>query len=251
MNTAAPRALIVFDLVSTLTDAGPRYAAAYRETCRRFGHTPPDERDILRALGNRNLFQIVQEYNPDIPAADLPSFMAGCNQACDSLLYDIHWREDLYPHVRETLENLSRNGFALGIFTGTRAEALAQQLRYHNLLPYFDPLFVRAKNNLKDGTTGSADLKTGQLASIAAKAPEGIPVMVVGDSDADRRAAQACGMVFIGFGETEEKTDLLAAAGASRTFDNFRKLEHLIEDILAESAPPVPPSRPRHAIVPR
>lgn len=232
--------LIIFDLVATLTNAGPRYAEAYIRMCRHWDVTPPSHDDILQALGNKNLKQIIAEYTPELPVEQIGRFMAECNQACDSLLYDVHWHEDLYPHVRQALTTLHDRGYALGIYTGTRDDALTAQLRYHNVLDYFDPRFVRAKNNDRDGFLNSDDLKAAQLQSIAAVYGEPKNIIVVGDSASDVKAAAKAGLHhFIGFAVDGKKAESLSGAGARTLFGDFADLPDLIGRYRAQSPRPV------------
>src|SRR5690606_4866816 len=111
--------LVVFDLVSTLTDAGARYAKAFRDTCAENGVTPPDDADVLSLLGNKNLKEITETFAGEMDEEKKKAFMASCNHACDALLNDKEWHEALYPHAREAVKALHAAGFALGIFTGT------------------------------------------------------------------------------------------------------------------------------------
>ncbi len=239
--------LLVFDLVATLTDAGPRYAEAYIRMCRAWNVAPPEKSDILAALGNKNLKQIIAEFTPGLPADGIDAFMQECNEACDTLLYDVRWHEDLYPHVRETLHDLRDKGYALGIYTGTREEAVDSQLRYHNITGCFDERFLRGKNNGRDGYMDSDALKAAQLRSIMAsyEAAYGLKagdakalVTVVGDSVADFTAARQAGLRFIGFAAGHESRRRFHAANPSiAVFDDFRKLRALLSAPLPQSRP--------------
>jgi phosphoglycolate phosphatase-like HAD superfamily hydrolase len=236
-NSQSVPPLIVFDLVATLTDAGPRYAEAYIRMCEAWGLQPPEKQDILEALGNKNLKQIIAEFTPDLQAEDLGPFMNGCNNACDALLYNVQWHEDLYPHVRSALAKLKEKGYALGIYTGTRMQALESQLRYHNIADCFDLRFVLGKDNERDGQMESDALKTGQLESIIdsyayayglTNAQARSMITVIGDSATDHRAACLAGLQFMGFvPDVWGREALLAADAGMRLFDDFKNLPSL------------------------
>lgn len=99
--TKTANALILFDLVSTITDAGPRYAEAYARMAEQYGLGFPDHDAIMQDLGNKNLKEIIASHSPGLEASRMQAFMNDCNNACDTLLYDIHWIERLFDHVRE------------------------------------------------------------------------------------------------------------------------------------------------------
>ncbi|MDD9901116.1 MAG: HAD hydrolase-like protein, partial [Alphaproteobacteria bacterium] len=228
--------LILFDLVSTLTDAGPRYAKAFKEACEDAGQTPPAEEDILAALGEKNLKEIT-DYFTDLKDESLvKKFMETCNDNCDGLLNDKDWKEHLFPGVRDTLEKLKKN-HTLGIYTGTRENAMAAQLQYHGIKKHFDPAYLRGKDNNRDKWVKSDVLKREQIESLAAQYRQGqgilARVIVVGDSVADMKAAKHLGLDFIGFAPTEKKRKKLAAAGAKNIATRFDTIPALAARILA------------------
>jgi phosphoglycolate phosphatase-like HAD superfamily hydrolase len=233
--------LILFDLVSTLTQAGPRYAQAYIRMCQAWGMTPPRTDDILAALGEKNLKQIIAAFTPDLPAEHIGKFMSDCNQACDALLADKSWEEHLYPRVVETLQSLRDGGHTLGVFTGTRESAMMAQLRYHGIEGLFDPAFLRGKDNVRDGMKRNDELKAGQITALGTRYDG--PVLVVGDSMADYAAAQAAGAHFIAFAATPARARIMQDAGIA-VFTDYAQLPALI----AQAARPAPtPGTPQRA----
>jgi phosphoglycolate phosphatase-like HAD superfamily hydrolase len=224
--------LILFDLVSTLTDAGPRYAQAYIRMCQAWGIKPPAEDDILEALGEKNLKQIIAEFSPGLPTDNLGKFMSDCNQACDALLQDKSWEENLYPDVRMALRSLCDAGCTLGIYTGTRESALSAQLAYHDIAEFFDVAYLRAKNNERDAGKRNDELKAAQIIGMMASFGDG-PKIIVGDSASDLVAAEAAGAVFIGFATTPLRAQKMRDAGAVHLFSDYAKLPALITQIVA------------------
>jgi phosphoglycolate phosphatase-like HAD superfamily hydrolase len=227
--------LILFDLVATLTDAGPRYARAYINMCRAWDMTPPAEDEILEALGEMNLKQIIAKFTPALPAEHIVKFMSDCNNACDAILDSKGWQEQLFPQVRKTLIALHDNCYTLGIYTGTRENGMRAQLAYHDIAYLFDPAFVRAKDNVRDGDRKSAELKAAQIRDMAAT--HGGPVIVIGDSPSDFAAARAAGAAFIGFVTTPGRAQSLRDAGAAALFTDFAQLPALIEQATRAAAP--------------
>lgn len=235
--TKAASALILFDLVSTITDAGPRYAQAYARMAEQYGLGSPDLDAIMQDLGNKNLKEIISSHSPTLPVDKMQSFMNDCNNACDTLLYDINWIERLFPQVRETLADLKAHGHKIGLFTGTREDAMQSQLRYHNILQYFDADLLRGKDNERDAHLSTQALKLAQMKSLIAAHQGRGPVIAVGDSISDYQAARECGIVFIGFAESWQKSTDMKDAGIIATFSDYRDLPDIIQSIVMNYAP--------------
>ncbi|MBI1214978.1 MAG: HAD hydrolase-like protein [Alphaproteobacteria bacterium] len=229
--------LIIFDLVSTLTDAGPRYAKAFQEVCAQNGIAPPTAEEVLEQLGNKNLKEITGLFAPGLDAEGRKDFMSSCNNACDALLNRPGWHEGLFPNVREAVETLALRGVTLGIYTGTREDAMQQQLEYHGLESLFDPRYRSGKDNERDAGKSSDVLKAEQLREIVAQfradaGDENAPVVVIGDSSADAKAAAAQGLLFIGFAADEKKKQKLEAAGVTGFISDFGQMPDLAQRLI-------------------
>lgn len=228
----APRALVIFDLVSTLTDAAPRYVRAFADVCAAHGHTPPPEAEILEMLGNKSLPDIIQHFIGDMPDDLRRIFMQDCNSSCDALLRRADWREELFPNVREAIETLRMMGVTLGIYTGTREDALAAQLAYHGLEDFFDARYIRGKDNTRDAGIKTADLKAAQMADIVEAfrrdAGDDAVFIVIGDSSADAAAAARQRLDFAGFARDARKRDEMERAGVLHIMRDFADLPDFV-----------------------
>ena len=151
--------LVLFDLVSTITDAGPRYAQAYLDMAEQYKIAVPKRHEILNELGQKTLKEIIDTHSPDLPVAKIQEFMQDCNATCDSMLNDKGWIEQLYPHARQALTALIAQGYTLGLYTGTRKDAALDQLRYHQLEEIFPEHMIRAKDNVVDDGKNSDTIK--------------------------------------------------------------------------------------------
>lgn len=261
MTAQAPKALVVFDLVSTLTDAAPRYVRAFADVCAAHGHVPPPEADILETLGNKSLPDIIRQFLGEMPDDARKNFMQDCNSSCDALLQRPDWQEHLFPNVREAIETLRLMGVTLGIYTGTREDALSAQLEYHALQEYFDARFIRGKDNIRDAGVRTADLKSAQLADIVAAfrrdAGENAVVVVIGDSAADAAAARSQGLDFAGFAKDERKRDEMIRAGVQDIMRDFADLPDFVMRCLRpagnDNAPVIraPENKPRPRTPPK
>ena len=219
--------LILFDLVSTITDAGPRYAQAYMDVAAQYNLKVPSRSAILNELGQRTLVEIIQIHSPDLPTEKIEAFMDDCNGTCDTMLERADWVEVLYPHARETLQILAAQNHKLGLYTGTRRDAAEDQIAYHGLENIFPASMVRAKDNTRDADQNSQTIQTEQVARLIRDNP-GSPVLVIGDSVSDYHAAQASGAAFIGFANTQKNVFRFAAAGVTAVFTSFERLPGMI-----------------------
>ncbi len=232
--------LIIFDLVSTLTDAGPRYVQAFAEVCAEQGHGTPDREEVLAMLGNKTLSEITDHFAGKLDDASKKDFMASCNKACDALLTRPGWQEELYPHVREAVEALHLRGATLGIYTGTREDAMELQLKYHNIRKEFDPRYIRGKDNTRDAGKKNSELKSEQLISIVGdyRRSQGFdaPVIVIGDSETDAKAAAKLGLMFVGFAVNDKKKSELESAGVKNIVGDYGDLPDLIDRLMVPPA---------------
>lgn len=234
--------VILFDLVSTITDAGPRYAAAYLRMAAAYNLPVPTEEDILIELGQRNLRDIIRIHSPDLPIEKIGDFMNDCNTACDSLLYNVNWIERLFPDVREALGDLKAQGYTIGLYTGTREDSMLAQLKYHNILPFFDADLLRGKDNLRDDGKDTQTVKNEQIASLLAARP-GRSVIVVGDTMSDYEAAKANGVSFVGFAPLQKDSVKFIDHGQV-VFQSYNDLSGVIATVGVPGAPARQPPQP-------
>lgn len=229
--------LVVFDLVATLTDAGPRYARAFQDVCESTGNGRPAADEVLSMLGNKNLKEITDRFVGEMDEHEKKDFMNACNQACDAMLYDPDWHEDLYPHAREAVETLSLQGVTLGIYTATREDAMESQMAFHDIAGFFANRYTRGKDNERDKGMKNAELKSKQLRDIVDTyrkdaGDDAAPVIVIGDSSADAQAAKDLGLYFVGFAATEKKKQKMEAAGVKTIFTDYADLPDIVERLL-------------------
>ncbi|MFN7112744.1 MAG: HAD family hydrolase [Alphaproteobacteria bacterium] len=255
MTAQAPKALVVFDLVSTLTDAGPRYVRAFADVCAAHGYPVPADEDILDMLGNKSLPDIMRHFIGELPDETRKVFMQDCNNTCDALLRRPDWQERLFPHVREAVETLTLMGVTLGIYTGTREDALADQLDYHDLGAFFDPRYIRGKDNLRDAGVKTSDLKAAQLADIVAAfrrdAGDNAVIVVIGDSAADAAAAAKQGLDFAGFAADDRKKAHIEAAGVQHIMRDFADLPDFVMRFVRPAGNDNPPPAKKPEMTPQ
>ncbi|MGE4314374.1 MAG: HAD family hydrolase [Pseudobdellovibrionaceae bacterium] len=243
--------LVAFDLIGTVVDAGHRYASAFSNVCTANGIARPPKEQILKALGEKNLKQIIDEFVPaDIAAKlDLSTFMNDCNTSCDLLLQAEGWEENLYEGLPELLSYMRAYGYEPAIYTGIRQAAMQKLTAHHGL-----DVLVREELMIgKDPVTGmnmaQTDIKQVQLAHLYAAYEDvfdaeglmtGHAFHVVGDSPADFHAAHGIGATFYGFVPTLAKREALLNAGVheGRLFRSFTELAGILGVSVPEAGAP-------------
>ena len=190
-------------------------------------------------LGDKNLKQIIAECSPEVTDDELPGFMDACNNTCDILLTANDWDELLYPSTIPVLNKLQAAGHTLGIFTGTREDAMTAQLYMHRLQDYFDLRLIEGKDNERDSMLDSTALKKRQISRIcqtyASLYGDAGPVMIIGDSTADYNAAKALNLPFIAIARGEKEKYNLKNQGVQNFIEDMTGIfAHL------ETARPVP-----------
>jgi phosphoglycolate phosphatase-like HAD superfamily hydrolase len=93
--------------------------------------------------------------------------------------------------------------------------------------------YVKGKDNVRDAGKTTEALKTEQLQSIVgefrAKQGYAAPIIIVGDSESDLKAAMKLGLFFVGFGADEKKRSRLQKAGVQIVITDFGALPDIVE----------------------
>jgi pyrophosphatase PpaX len=228
-----PRSFVIFDLVATVVDAGPRYIEAYRLVCNKYGFTPPKDQIVLDMLGEFNLGQIIDATLPKMEKGKKSEFMQACNVACDTLLIQPDWKECLFPGIPACFEALKNKDVELGLVSGIRQDALLNQCGYHRLNRFMNPEFLLARTPEIDQIQDHADLKTHLLTTLKKRfnaqfGEDPSQLVYVGDTPVDLEAANQAGMKFVGVAWTARQFDKLHAAGCDTIVRDFGDLQGTI-----------------------
>lgn len=225
--------LIIFGFVATLVNSGPRYARALDEVCHNFGIPSLPEQDVQKMLGEKNLKEIMAALPKPVEHAREEAFIDACNHICDDILKRSDWNEPLYEGAYDVVKTFHAQNYPLAIFTGTREEAVTQELKHHALTPYFAPERIKAKDNDRDGFIDTKVLKSRQLSALKETVPINHPIFVIGDSESDAQAAMQLDLTFIGYAANENKRKRLEAVGVKNIFTHHAELPKMIGSFMA------------------
>ncbi|MHB9089944.1 MAG: HAD-IA family hydrolase [Chloroflexota bacterium] len=214
MATATPLTCVLFDLDGTLVDTTNLIFESYRHTTRTvLGYTPTDAqlldqygrplvdtfRAFIAALERRGGSPIEAATETDRPAADLRA-SAGDSAPAEALLarlvavyreYNLRLHDALirsFPGVEETVPELRRRGYMLGVVTSKGRHTTTLSLARYDLAPC-----MRTVVTLEDTTMH----KPNPEPVLKALANLGLPPQValfVGDSVHDLAAGRAAGV---------------------------------------------------------
>lgn len=124
--------LIVFDWDGTVMDSTAAIVGSIQAACRGLGLTVPDEETARHVIG-LGLDQALRRAVPDVPESKRPELIA---------LYRHHFIVQseaipLYEGARETIIELHKSGYLLGVATGMSRAGLERALNSSGLKSYF------------------------------------------------------------------------------------------------------------------
>jgi len=206
-SPAAARGLILFDLDGTLIDSRADLAAAINRTRLEFGVTAVAEERIAACVGE-GLRNLVTRAIPELAADQVDNAVAAARRHYGAHLLDA---TTLYPGVRETLEQVHRAGYRLGVLSNKPHEFTVEILERLGLAPLFTVVM---------GGAAGRRMKPHPEAVLEALRQSGCAAAdswVVGDHftdlEAGRRAGVKRAFCAFGFGDArQEGNDLVIQA---------------------------------------
>lgn len=211
--------LIIFDFDGTLADTRGYIVATMHKTMRQLGLPlrPAEECAATIGLPLKGCFQ---QLYPGIQDAEAELYMATYRRLFDK---DRDASSvDLFPGVKETLQNLKKKGYLLSIASSRTTRTMVQMLEEKELVSPFS-LFIGVTEVQNAKPHPEPVLKT--LEALEVPASE---ALVVGDMPVDilmgsRAGAHTCGVTY----GNSTRSELLEA-GADYIIDSFTELESLL-----------------------
>lgn len=178
---------IVFDLDGTLVDSAPEIAIALNTAMAEIGQPSFPLTEVQTFIGGGA--KVALQRALATRGADLGE---GVFDAMMASFYKVYAEvseagNGLYPGVKETLAELSRRSFPLGVCTNKAAHITAIALKALGIAPYFAAV-VGARDDLP--RKPAPDMLLAALGQLGVRPSE---ALVVGDSRSDIGAARAAG----------------------------------------------------------
>lgn len=225
MNPSSPTAfdLVMFDLDGTLIETAPEICDAVNDTLKHFGlpEVTQDQVDCWIGYGTREL--LIQAL------AFVRKLAVDAVRAFDTLPliaaeFDRHYqrrcgtRSQLYPHVREALQQLRQQGVRLAVVTNKEGRYTQTVLAAHALVPLFDR--VVSGDSLPTKKPDPAGIRS-CLAQFEVR-PE--RALFVGDSSIDVATARNAGVPVWALPYGYNMGQPIEACAPDRVIDDFSLL---------------------------
>ena len=215
--------LVMFDLDGTLVETAPEIFDAVDDTLRELSLPSVTQQQVNDWIGHGTRELLIQAlaWSRRVPPAqvrdaeDLPvalhEFDRNYQRRCGT-------RSELYPHVRDVLEALRREGVKLAVVTNKEGRYTQVVLDVHGLTPLFDMVISGdTLSRKKPDPTGVHHCLS----------RFGVPVaeaLFVGDSSIDIATARAAGVEVWALPYGYNMGQHIADCGADRVIDDFRAL---------------------------
>ncbi|WEG13611.1 pyrophosphatase PpaX [Pullulanibacillus sp. KACC 23026] len=175
---------LLFDLDGTLINTNELIIASFLDTLNRYYPNKYGREDIIEFIGEP-LEVSFNRVDPERVEEMVTQYRKHNIEHHDELVTE-------YPKVRETIAQLAKEGYRLGIVTTKRRETVIMGLELTGLRPYFETIVT-----IDDVTNAKPDPEPVQLALKQLKSkPE--EAFMVGDSPSDIEAGRRAGTQTVG-----------------------------------------------------
>lgn len=204
--------LILFDCDGTLMDSHHHIILVMQQAFTDCGLPRPSAGDVSPVIG-MSLSLAVQQ----LLAGMEESVQVAVEQRYRDLYHSMPAVYDLFDGVRETLSELERRGYWLGLVTGKSHTGLQHVLQEFDLARHF--LVLRTADHCPSKPHPGMVLEC--MAEMGVRAEH---TVVIGDALLDIRMAAACGVRALGVSFGVAGAEPLLAAGAEAIIDDFRDI---------------------------
>lgn len=207
---------VIFDMDFTLVDSSAAVIQCAKAGFAAAGLPVPADDLIVKAIG-LSLPEIAAAYAGDRGKQVVTGFLEEARR--------LTWvgSTTLMPHARETLDALSRRGFALGIATSKIGESTAAILRHHSLDAFFSAVVTA------DDVSAPKPDPAPLLACARLLNTEPPHAVYVGDHPYDVLAARGAGMNVISIATGPTPRAELAALSPDRLIGTLAELPTVLD----------------------
>lgn len=202
---------VLFDLDGTILNTNELIVASFLHTLEGETERLYTREDIVGNFG-RSLIDQMKEYTGQ---EDVERFILKYRA------YNISRHDELikeFPHVRDTVEKLSRAGIKLGVVTSKVRKTTLMGLERFRLLEFMGSIIT------VDEVTDPKPSPEGILKAMAELGADPSTTLMVGDSQYDVLAAQRAGIKVAGVQWTEKGEDFLLQFGPDYMIADIREL---------------------------
>jgi len=218
---------VIFDLDGTLIDSAPDLHAIANAVLAAHGHAPLTLQTITSFIGNGIPKLVERCFETVNNSLEGEAFDNAVIMFLEKYAQAPATNSKLYPNVIETLDDLKKKGFVLGICTNKTEKMSNLIVEKMGLAPYFS--CVAGGDRLKEKKPAPEPL----INCAREMGCELENIIYVGDSETDSATAKAAGVPFILFTEGYRKilaSDLYHQA----LYCKFSHLPHLIRHVVIQ-----------------
>ncbi len=186
----------------------------------------PDASDIRRVIG-LPLDEAMMQLNSGVSRADADGLSQVYKTLFRKMRQDGQVHEPLFPGVCQTLSELDRADWTLGIATGKASHGLVATLEPHGILDYF------VTRQTSDVAKGKPDPEMVLRAMKETDTPPETTVMI-GDTTFDMEMARNAGVLAVGVSWGYHKPDELYQSGAKIVIDKLEDFESVLTTVMED-----------------
>ena len=211
--------LVILDFDGTLADTRDRIVGVLQHVMTERGLEVADAETCASVIGFPLKECFLMMY-PRLTSAEADACVETYRQYF--VAHEQHLVPDLFPHVRETLEDFHRRGVQMAIASSHTSKSLLGFVSSMGLSEYF-AMVVGGEDVERAKPAPDAVLK---ILSATGISPE--KAMVVGDMPMDIMMGRAAGVRTVGVTYGNSSREQLAQAGADALIDDFAALHQLL-----------------------
>ena len=211
--------LVILDFDGTLADTVKLIVETNQETQRRMNRAPLEPSKIIATIGVP-LKEGIGIMFPDVTQEEIPEWISTYREVFDQMKHQIV--PDLFPFVKETLQDMHRRGIVLTVASSRGRESLMDFLREMGIAPYISYV-LGAEDVTRAKPYPDPVLKT--LKELFFKPEE---ALVVGDMPVDIQMGLGAGAFTCGVSYGNSNSAALTEAGADYVIDSFKDLSSIV-----------------------
>ena len=207
--------LVILDFDGTLADTVELIVKTNQEAQRRMNYPVCKPEEIIATIG-LPLAECIQVMYPQIRKEELPEWIRVYREVFEVLRKQIV--PVLFPHVKETLAELTAKGCICTVASSRGTESLNAFLQEMGIAPYISDV-LGAEDVTRAKPHPEPVLKTLEALSIPAS-----EAIVIGDMPVDIQMGLGAGALTCGVTYGNSNRAALEAAGAHHVIDSFQEL---------------------------
>ena len=211
--------VLIFDFDGTISDSLDSIVETLNIIFRRHGLSTKSREEVMRQVG----LPIEDIFKNLHPEHDVENVDALVKEFREIYYEDLQMKNEMFPGVKETLEELKKRGKILCIASSKKAKPLNVMLEKYEIKELFD--FVVGADEVKERKPAPEMIEKA-IENVGCSKEE---VVMIGDARFDIEMAKNAGVRSIGVSYGVESREKLLELGADVVIDNFSQILEFLE----------------------